>query len=125
MQFADSLLQEIRNGADFCLLVRDHTADKQSQKNCGELGPYPIEQMYPEFQQALDGVEIGEYAGPALSEFGVHILHVLDRQEGRPYSLEDDWDNIKQMARREKTNRVVSEWIDQVRQDTYIEVKDY
>ena len=124
-QFADSLLQEIRNGADFCLLVRDHTADRKSQKNCGELGQYPVEQMYPTFQQALAGVENGEYAGPAISEFGVHILHILDRKEGRPYSLEEDWDNIKQMARREKTNRVVSGWIAQIRQDTYIEVKEY
>ena len=125
MQFADSLLGEIDADTDFCLLVRDHTADNDSRKNCGELGWYPIEQMFSEFKQALAGVETGHYAGPAASEFGVHILQVLDRREGRRHSLEEDWDTIKQMARREKTNRVVSEWIAEIRQDIYIEIKQY
>ncbi len=122
---ADSLLTEIRAGADFCELVREHTDDIESQKNCGELGWFPISQMFPEFKEAVTGVAVGEYAGPAISEFGVHIIRVLDRQESRQYSLEDDWDTIKQMARRQKTNQVVSEWIDRIRDDTYIEIKKY
>lgn len=125
MQLADSLLGEINAGADFCVLVRDFTADNESRKNCGELGWYPVNQMFPEFQQALVGVETGGYAGPAVSEFGAHILRVLERKAGRRYSLEDDWDTIKQMARREKTNRVVSEWIAEIRVETYLEIKQY
>jgi len=125
LQFADSLLGEINAGADFCLLVRDFTGDNESRKNCGELGWYPVSQMFPEFQRALAGVETGGYASPAVSEFGVHILRVLERKEGRQYSLDDDWDTIKQMARREKTNRVVSEWIAEIRQETYVEIKQY
>jgi peptidyl-prolyl cis-trans isomerase SurA len=125
VQFADSLHNEIIAGADFCVLVREHTADNESRKNCGELGWYPLEQMYPEFKVALANVEIGGYSEPAISEFGVHILHVLDRKEGRQYTLEDDWDAIKQMARREKTSRVVADWITEIREETYIEIKQY
>ncbi len=125
MALADSLLTEIRNGADFCELVREYTTDIESQKNCGELGWFPIERMFPEFKDAVAGVDAGEYAGPAISEFGVHIIRVLDRQQSRQYSLEDDWDTIKQMARRQKTNEVVSDWIAHIRDETYIEVKEY
>lgn len=125
VQFADSLYQEIVAGTDFCDLVRDHTSDNDSRKNCGELGWYPIEQMYPEFKAALADVESGGYSQPAVSEFGVHLLRVLDRQEGRRYSLAEDWDEIKQMARREKTSRVVSAWIGEIREETYIDIRQF
>jgi len=124
-QLSDSLLTAIRGGVDFCDVVREYTADKESQKNCGELGWYPLAQMYPEFQEALKGAKPGDLAGPAKSEFGVHILKVLDRKESRDYSLEEDWDAIKQMARREKTNRVVNEWIAGIRAETYVEIKKF
>ena len=81
--------------------------------------------MFPEFKEALAKTEIGEYAGPTISEFGVHIIRLLDRQDSRAYSLKDDWDTIKQMARRQKTSGVVSDWIASIRDDTYIEVREY
>ncbi len=125
LALADSLLAEIRAGADFCKLVREYTTDNESRKNCGELGWYPVTQMYPEFQQALQDVDENGFAGPAISQFGVHILRVLDKRESRAYSLDEDWDTIKQMARRDKTNRVVSDWIAQIRGDIYLEIKKY
>ena len=125
VRLVDSLLTAVRSGADFCLLVRDFTADNQSRKNCGQLAAYPIDQMYPEFQQAIAGAAVGDYVGPVISEFGVHILHLLDRTEGRPYSLKDDWDATKEMARNEKTNRVVQAWIDELLEITYVEIKQY
>ena len=79
VHLADSLLTAIKAGADFCTLVLTFSADNQSRKNCGELGAYPIAQIYPEFERVLQGAKVGEYVGPVVSQFGVHILHLLDR----------------------------------------------
>jgi len=125
MHLADSLRNEIAAGVDFCELVVTYTGDNDSRKNCGELGWYPIEQMYPEFKAALADVDTGGYSTPTISEFGVHILRVLDRQQERRYTIDEDWDTIKEMARREKTGRVVTAWIAEIREDTYIEIKQY
>jgi peptidyl-prolyl cis-trans isomerase SurA len=125
MRLADSVRNEILAGADFCELVVRHTGDNDSRKNCGELGWYPVEQMYPEFKAALAAVDTGGYSAPTISEFGVHILHILDRKAGRDYTLADDWDAIKEMARREKTGRVVAAWIANIREETYIDIKQY
>lgn len=125
MHLADSLRTEIIAGADFCDLVVKYTGDNDSRKNCGELGWYPVEQMYPEFKAALAVVDTGGYSAPTISEFGVHLLRVLDRNEGRSYTITDDWDAIKEMARREKTGRVVSAWIAEIRDETYIDIKQY
>jgi peptidyl-prolyl cis-trans isomerase SurA len=120
---ADSIATVAREGGDFCQLAQTFSQDAESQKNCGELGWYPIEEMFPEFRAALEGAVPGDIVGPVSTDFGWHILRVLDQRERRSFNLTDDWDAIKEMARREKTNRVVSEWIEGIRAETYVNVR--
>ena len=120
---ADSVATAAREGGDYCLLAQTYSQDEESQKNCGELGWYPVAEMFPEFKVALEGAKIDDIVGPVSTQFGWHVLRVLDRREERALDLTDDWDNIKEMARREKTNRVVSKWIDEIRSETYVEVR--
>ena len=120
---ADSVAVAARAGGDYCLLAQSYSQDQESQKNCGELGWYPVAEMFPEFKSALDSAKIGDIVGPVSTQFGWHVLRVLDRREERALDLTDDWDNIKEMARREKTNRVVSKWIEEIRSQTYVEIR--
>jgi peptidyl-prolyl cis-trans isomerase SurA len=120
---ADSIATVAKEGGDYCQLAQTFSQDVESQKNCGELGWYPIEEMFPEFRTALEGAEPGDIVGPVSTDFGWHILRVIDQREGRSFTLSDDWDAIKEMARREKTNRVVSEWIEEIRAETYVDVR--
>lgn len=122
-RLADSIATAAREGADFCALAQQYSQDQESQKNCGELGWYPISEMFPEFKQALQGAPVDTIVGPVSTDFGWHILRVLDRREEQPFTLTDDWDAIKEMARREKTNDVVSEWIKGIREETYVDIR--
>jgi peptidyl-prolyl cis-trans isomerase SurA len=122
-QLADSIATVAKNGGDFCALAQEFSQDAESQKNCGELGWYPIDEMFPEFKEALTDAKSGDIVGPVSTNFGWHILRVLDRRESQPFTLADDWDAIKEMARREKTNEVVSEWISGIRKETYVDVR--
>jgi len=122
-QRADSVATAARNGADYCLLAQTYSQDEESQKNCGELGWYPVAEMFPEFKQALAGAKIGDIVGPVSTKFGWHILRVLDRRDEHMLTIKDDWDAIKEMARREKTNRVVSDWIEGIRAETYVDIR--
>jgi peptidyl-prolyl cis-trans isomerase SurA len=120
---ADSVATAARNGADYCLLAQTYSQDEESQKNCGELGWYPVAEMFPEFKQALADAKIGDIVGPVSTQFGWHILRVLDRRSEHALTLKDDWDAIKDMARREKTNRVVNDWIEGIRAETYVDIR--
>lgn len=120
---ADSLTQATKSGSDFCLLAQNFSKDTASQKNCGELGWYPVSDMYPEFKVALRDAKPGDIVGPVHTSFGWHVLRVLDRRPERHVDIASDWDQIKQMARQEKTNRVVAEWIAGIRQDTYVDIR--
>ncbi len=120
---ADSIATVAQEGGDFCALAQEFSEDEETKRNCGELGWYPISEMFPEFKRALEGAPIDTVVGPVSTQFGWHVLRVLDRRERQPFTLEDDWDTIKEMARREKTNEVVSEWIEGIREETYVNIR--
>ena len=122
-ELADSLYQELLEGADFGELAKEFSTDEESKKLGGELGWYPVAQMSPEFKKGVKDLEIGGISSPLESQFGVHILKVLDRREQRKLTLEDDWDTIKDMVRRKKTNELVAKWVEKIRQDTYVEIR--
>jgi peptidyl-prolyl cis-trans isomerase SurA len=79
--------------------------------------------MTPEFKEGVKNLKPGEISKPLRSQFGIHILKVLDRKEQRGLTLEDDWDIIKDMARRRKTNQEVEKWVEKMRQETYVETR--
>ena len=120
---ADSIAQMARAGEDYCKLASTYSQDQESQKNCGELGWYPVEEMFPEFKTALVKSAIGDIVGPVSTRFGLHILRVLERRPAHAFDVTQDWDAIKEMARREKTNRFVADWIAEIRKETYIDIR--
>ncbi|MDX9858514.1 MAG: peptidylprolyl isomerase [candidate division Zixibacteria bacterium] len=121
---ADSLLQEARAGADFGELAKAYSRDDETRAQGGELGWFATAQLPPEFSGAVSGWKTpGEYRGPVVTPFGLHLLKLLDYQEHRQYSLDDDFDKIKELARQDKTGRVVDEWIQQVKERTYIQYR--
>jgi peptidyl-prolyl cis-trans isomerase SurA len=120
---ADSLYHRLLEGADFGELAKEYSSDEESRKMGGELGWYPVEQMTPEFKEGVKGLAAGEISKPLPSQFGIHILKVYDAKEERKLTLEDDWDIIKEMARRRKTNQEVEKWVEKMRQETYVEIR--
>jgi len=121
--FADTLYDRLLKGADFGELAKEYSADEESRKMGGELGWYPVAEMTPEFKEGVKDLKAGEISKPIQSQFGIHILKVLDTKEQRKLTLEDDWDTIKDMARRKKTNQEVTKWVEKMRQDTYVEIR--
>ncbi len=120
---ADSVALAARAGGDFCELAQTYSKDEESQKNCGELGWYPIEEMFPEFKAALESSVVGDIVGPVKTQFGWHVLRVLERRIRRTLDIKEDWDRVKDICRQDKTNKVVNAWLAEIRQDTYVEVR--
>jgi peptidyl-prolyl cis-trans isomerase SurA len=120
---ADTLYHRLLEGAEFGEVAKEYSSDEESRKMGGELGWYPVAQMTPEFKEGVKDLKLGEISKPIGSQFGIHLLKVLDRKEQRKLTLEDDWDIIKDMARRRKTNQEVEKWVEKMRQETYVEIR--
>ena len=109
-------------GDDFAVLARTNSDDRGSAIEGGDLGWVSKGQMVPEFEEVMLYTEIGEISHPFRSEFGWHILQVLDR---RSYDGTEDVKRAKArsaISQRKKDERYQS-WLRRLRDEAYVEFR--
>ena len=120
---AESKLNILRlrvlQGESFAELARLNSQDGSAIKG-GDLGwLYPGDTV-PEFEKVMEGLRLGEISQPVKSRFGYHLIQVQDRRVA-----EVDADRRRQMARQvlyqRKTEEAYDEWLQQLRDRTYVE----
>ncbi len=122
LQLADSLLKEINNGGSFEELAKVFSDDNNSRPQGGELGWFAADKFPKEFSSDLTGWKTpGEIRGPIKSQFGAHLVKLLDYQPSKVYSIEDSFDQLKELARQDKTGKIVDKWIADIKKKTFIE----
>ena len=72
------LKQKIADGADFADLAKEHSTCPSGKKG-GDLGEFGPGQMVREFDDVVFNAEIGTVQGPVKTQFGYHLLEVLER----------------------------------------------
>ncbi len=77
---AEDLIARIGNGADFAELAQDYSEDTGSASNGGDLGFFGRGMMVKPFEEAAFSAKINEIAGPIESQYGLHIIQVLERK---------------------------------------------
>lgn len=80
---AKQLMQQLRKGADFAKLAEKESTDTGSGAQGGELPEFGRGQMVPQFEEAVFAAKPGELVGPVKTEFGFHIIEVLDIKSGQ------------------------------------------
>ncbi len=120
---ADSLIQAVKNGADWDVLARDFSTDKKSAPTGGDLGWFQPSEIPPDFVDALKDLQKGDLAKPVRTRFGVHVLRVTDRVFARPITLKDDYDRIARLAQAKKQDEAFDKWVKELAAETYIERK--
>lgn len=80
MEACESLKAQIETGADFAALAREHS-QCPSGKQGGDLGEFGQGQMVPEFDQIVFSGEIHQVHGPVKTQFGYHLIEILERSE--------------------------------------------
>ena len=120
----DSLLNEVRNGNDFANLAKTYSSDDNTRATGGELGWFSTTELPPSFADAVSGwTTPDEFRGPVSSEFGFHILKLIDYQPEKQYTLEEDFDKIKQLARQDKTGKLVDDLLAEYKSQAYIDYR--
>ncbi len=79
-EFTESLLDSIKNGADFAELAKKYSDDPGSAKQGGELGFVKRGVFFPEFEAAAFQLDEGELSGIVESPVGFHIIELLERR---------------------------------------------
>ncbi len=77
---AQDILAALEAGESFAALAAASSTDTGSGQQGGELGWAPVTNYVRPFAEAVESAEIGEIVGPVESEFGYHIIQVLERE---------------------------------------------
>ena len=76
------LYRSLQSGEDFNALARKHSQDQSSLTRGGELPPFGLNQMLPEFEDAAFGLEAdGDFSEPFQTKLGWHIVKRVSREE--------------------------------------------
>jgi peptidyl-prolyl cis-trans isomerase D len=76
---ADDLLKQAKGGADFAELAKKNSEDSGNASLGGDLGTFPRGQMVKEFEAAAFSMKPNEISGIVTTQFGYHIIQVLER----------------------------------------------
>lgn len=122
-QMAGQLRERILAGADFAELAREHSDDRASGARGGDLGWVEPGMMVPAFEQAMDALEPGEISEPVQSEFGWHLVQVLER---RSHDATEEFtrDMARESIFRRKAEEEFAEWLRRLREEAYVEFRD-
>ena len=112
----------IEGGDDFAELARAHSVDPMSAAQGGDLGWVNPGDLVPEFQRVMDSLEPGATSEPFRTQFGYHVVQVLDRRE------HDSTEDIKrararEAIRRRKLDEARTDWLRQMRDEAYVEYR--
>jgi len=119
---AELLKVRIENGDDFALLAKGNSDDPGSAIKGGDLGWTTPGALVPEFQKMMDSMEPGQVSNAFKTDYGWHILEVLERRE------HDNSESVKRgkarfAIRNRKLEEAMQNWTRQLRDEAYVEYR--
>jgi hypothetical protein len=76
--------KELDAGADFAAVAAKYSTDTGSKDKGGDLGWFGKGVMIPEFETVAFSLKPGEISQPVKSQFGYHIIQVLEKDPNHP-----------------------------------------
>ncbi len=118
----EQLQMRIQQGDDFAELARSHSDDATNSANGGDLGWVKPGDLVPAFEEVMNGLKPNQLSEPFRTQFGWHIVQVLDRRD-----YDDTEDLKKTRARDQLRQRKIEEetvtWLRQLRDEAYVEIR--
>lgn len=103
-----AVIAELEGGADFVEVAKERSIGPSAASG-GDLGFFRRDQMVPEFAEAAFALEPGGFTKePVKTQFGWHVIEVLDRRTAPP-SFEESEARLRQDVAREIITALVSQ----------------
>ncbi|MEI7995250.1 MAG: peptidylprolyl isomerase [Methylococcaceae bacterium] len=116
-----ALKARIADGDNFASLARAHSDDKGSALKGGSLDWVNPGDLVRPFEEAMGKLEINQISEPVQTQFGWHLIQVLDRQN-KDNSLENKKNKVRDAIRKRKIEEETELWMRRLRDEAYVEI---
>ena len=113
--------QRIEAGADFADQAKRYSEDGSASQG-GDLGWISPGDTVPEFEKAMDALQIGQMSGAVQSGFGWHLIQVMERRNA-DVSIEQKKQQARMAIRGFKSEEAYQDWLRQLRDRAYVEYR--
>jgi peptidyl-prolyl cis-trans isomerase SurA len=121
-ELAADLRQDVIDGEDFEELAREYSEDIGTAQEGGDLGWTMPGQMVAEFQNVMDSTALDDVSQPFRSEFGWHILQVLERRQ-EDVSNTVVRNRATEMLHQRKYQEELDAWLRKIRDEAFVDIK--
>jgi peptidyl-prolyl cis-trans isomerase D len=107
---AEDILKQVKApGADFAALAKKYSEDDGSKINGGDLDYFAKGRMVPEFEQAAFSMQPGQVSDLVKSQFGFHIIKVVDKKAATTRTLEEVRPQIQQTLAAQRVEQQITD----------------
>lgn len=104
---ADSIVAQLRGGADFATLARANSEDPSSSASGGEMGFVEKGQTVAPFEQAIFSIPLNTISDPIRTpEYGYHIVRVTERREEGMRSFEELREELTGIVQNDRAKQI-------------------
>jgi peptidyl-prolyl cis-trans isomerase SurA len=119
---AEQVLKQLRSGVAFTELAKQYSDDPSGTQG-GDLGWFRRGDMLPNFEKAAFALKPGAVSDVVRTRFGLHLIMVNERATEGARPLDEVRDEIRARLHRDKTNKAIRDWLDDLRRKSHIDVK--
>jgi peptidyl-prolyl cis-trans isomerase D len=113
-QKAEDVLKQAKKGAKFEDLAKKYSEDPGTKDKGGDLGWLTQGQTVPEFEKTAFGLDKGKMSDLVKTQYGFHIIKVLDKETAHTKPFDEVKDSIKTPLMLAKADKMASDESDQL-----------
>jgi peptidyl-prolyl cis-trans isomerase D len=117
-QKAEDLLKQLKAGADFATLAKKNSNDPGSAEKGGDLGWIVRGQTVPDFEKAAFSLKPNELSGVISTEYGFHIIQVLEHQAPKVESFDEAKPQLLAEAKKDIGDQNMQKAVNDARDET-------
>jgi peptidyl-prolyl cis-trans isomerase D len=106
---AEAALAQIKGGADFAELAKKLSEDDASKANGGDVDFFSRGRMVPEFENAAFAMQTGQTSEIVKSQFGFHIIRVMDKRPAVTRPLDEVRPQIQEQLAGQITDQQITD----------------
>jgi peptidyl-prolyl cis-trans isomerase C len=106
---AKTIIADLNKGGDFAALSKQYSKDPSAAQQGGDLGFFKKDEMVPEFANAAFALQPGQIdQTPVHTQFGWHVIQVIERRTDPPPSFEQASQELRQKMIQEAVQQAVA-----------------